>query len=298
MNSIDDANAYVTLPGTYSLPYSYYFTNLHENYCENYLGSCGYIALQITLGYFNNFGGQGGLIPDEYIEKEQVYSEIPSEWTESAGSNYDFHYKLLSIGSQLGYSSAISMSQLKNIHKEYSEEYAPSFTYVSESSMSSALKLQIITYLYQNFVVILGISGMDSDVLPNESIRHAVTAYGYTDNGNAYRVHFGEKTLDLTDVIIKNYTVESLFAVKYTSNHQHSENYYYVEPEVITYMCPCGEYTYHYHDWEYTNLTSSTHTKVCKDCGATIENEAHTFIGPVTFRSCTECGYLSRPGVN
>lgn len=236
-----DTNSINSLPSSYDLPYSYYFTNLHENYADNYLGSCGYIALQITLGYFNNFGGQGGLIPDEYIEKEQVYSEVPSQWTESAGSNYNFHYKLLTIGSQLNYSSAVSMSQLKDIHDEYNDQFASSYNFVSENNILTAfVNLILPSLLYQNYVVILGVSGIDSSVLPGQNIRHAVTAYGYVNGGDGYRVHFGEKELDLTNVVIKDYTIESYFALKYTSSHKNSQNYYYVEPEVITYMCPCG----------------------------------------------------------
>ena len=297
-DSANDTNSINSLPSSYDLPYSYYFTNLHENYADNYLGSCGYIALQITLGYFNNFGGQGGLIPDEYIEKEQVYSEDPSQWTESAGSNYNFHYKLLTIGSQLNYSSAVSMSQLKDIHDEYNDQFASSYNFVSENNILTAfVNLILPSLLYQNYVVILGVSGIDSNVLSGQNIRHAVTAYGYVNGGDGYRVHFGEKELDLTNVVIKDYTIESYFALKYTSSHKHSQNYYYVEPEVITYMCPCGEYSYHYHDWEYTNLTSSSHTKVCKECNATIENEAHTFIGPGIFKTCSECGYSKLPSV-
>lgn len=300
-DSANDTNSINSRPDSYDLPYSYYFANLHENYANNYFGSCGYIALQITLGYFNNFGGQGGLIPDEYIEKEQVYSEDPSQWTESAGTNFDFQYDLIQIGKSLNYDYAITMTELEKIHEEYAELYASSYNYSSASALFDEMLLGkndlLTAYLYLGCVVVLGIKGIDFDVTNNYISGHAVTAYGYVNKGEGYRVHFGEKQLDLTNVVIKEYTIDSFFALKYTSSHKHSQNYYYVEPEVITYMCPCGEYSYRYHDWEYTNLTSSSHTKVCKECNATIENEAHTFIGPGIFKTCSECGYSKLPSV-
>lgn len=134
-DSANDTNSINSRPDSYDLPYSYYFANLHENYANNYFGSCGYIALQITLGYFNNFGGQGGLIPDEYIEKEQVYSEDPSQWTESAGTNFDFQYDLIQIGKSLNYDYAITMTELEKIHEEYVELYASSYNYSSASAL-------------------------------------------------------------------------------------------------------------------------------------------------------------------
>lgn len=294
----EEISTYASVPSNYDIPHPYYFKNLHENIPINFEGSCSYIALEMALGYFENFGGQAGLIPEEYIVKEQVYSENMSEWEESSGTNYAFHYDMLQIGKEMNIPATINFNELKKVHEAYSKQIASSYNYSSavgglKSAGTGTATLSTLTnYLRNNYVLILGIQGTDPDI-SDASLSHAVAAYGYVDNGQGMRVHFGDKMEpSLSDVIIRKYTIANYYAIKYTSPHKHSKNYYYVEPDVITYMCPCGEYFYHEHDWKWEILSDQKHRMTCKECGETRE-EDHKITGGIAIKIC-KCGYMIR----
>ena len=295
----EEISTYASVPSNYDIPHPYYFKNLHENIPINFEGSCSYIALEMALGYFENFGGQAGLIPEEYIVKEQVYSENMSEWEESSGTNYAFHYDMLQIGKEMNIPATINFNELKKVHEAYSKQIASSYNYSSavgglkSAGTGTATLSTLINYLINKYVLVLGIIGSDPDIVSGDYIQHAVVAYGYVDNGQGMRVHFGEKTEpSLSDVIIRKYTIANYYAIKYTSPHKHSKNYYYVEPDVITYMCPCGEYFYHEHDWKWEILSDQKHRMTCKECGETRE-EDHKITGGIAIKIC-KCGYMIR----
>lgn len=295
----EEISTYASVPSNYDIPHPYYFKNLHENFAENLGGECTFISLEIALSYFENFGGQAGLIPEEYIVKEQVYSEKTSEWEESAGTNFSFHYDILEISESLNLpSSSLTLPQLKKVHEAYSNQIANTYNYTNavggmQSAGTGTATLSTLTnYLYNNYVLILGIQGIDTSIYPS-FMKHAVVAYGYVDSGKGIRIHFGEKEeANYTDVIIRKYTIANYYAIKYTSPHKHSKNYYYVEPDVITYMCPCGEYFYHEHDWKWEILSDQKHRMTCKECGETRE-EDHKITGGIAIKIC-KCGYMIR----
>ena len=283
------------LPKEYNLVDDYYFHNLHSNYCDNYLGSCGYIAIQMLLGYFNFIKGQGGIVPNEYIfDGENLTSDNYKECTDSPGSKFDFHQHLLDIGESLGCAQGgIDMNELDKIFKAYMNEHKD---YKAETLKREGVgdvfwKTYFALYMTALDVpAIVHITGYDKDISVDHDVSHAAICYGYVDSLNGIRLHIGERSLDMTDVISRSYVVQSFYMANFTSAHKHAYGYIWDTKEECNKYCVCGDTITHQHNLTYEKVDVYQHKVICLDCGKEYLEDHHYVQMNKTVFICNYCG--------
>ncbi len=284
-------------PEAADISQAFYFRNLHSNYCYNYLGSCGYISMQIILGFNNFCKGQGGLIPKEYvINSTQMTSSNIEECTDSPGSEYNFHYHLLEIGESLGINQGgINMTELDKIFKEYMKQNSK-FTAELDTYYHSNLLWNIIlrqVLANRDYPVIVHITGDDPDISPNRNVSHAAICYGYVDNGAGYRLHLADRASDITDVITKKYVINSFYCAYFTTSHKHAYGYIWDTLTATNKYCACGQNSPHYHTMNYEKVDKLQHIATCEECGNVYYTEHNYRKMQERIYLCFECGQSS-----
>lgn len=273
-----------------------YFYNLID-YHTNVSGSCGYIAIQMLLSFYNHYWNDD-IISEQYettaTSDYELNSKVP-------GTTDAFHDLLVQLGAQLGYELALpNCDSFKQIADLYLQTYQPtvadrwltflSYHYNKEEvypgtneTYSTFYARQIKQLVESNIPVVVIIDDYDNDV----RIQHACIAYGYDENSQkllfntGWKIYHDANTLESEDDCIVGY-----FSITPKNiNHLHSYNFKMNNVNVCSCTLPDHAHKYTYR----SNNNSEAHTRTCF-CGYS-DIEAHRFIATTTKFICRECGY-------
>ncbi len=265
-------------------PHSYmtnYFYNLND-YAQNTSGTCGYIALQMLLSFYNHYWNDN-IIPEAF---ETTSTLNYSNNSASPGTIDDFHTLLLSIGHSLGYSDALNADTgfsdvITAYFNNYSSDSIKNWTISSfyNHYPENPYPNTNITYsqYYANNIKRLVKSGIPTivyihEIVDGEELTHACIAFDYDDTLGRLIFKTGWhsnhiSTLEREDNCIIGYC--SLLNIY--SPHIHSTNYTYNEEPCCSCQLPDHEHTF-----TYTSNGTSGHTCTCY-CGNS-EHQEHSFV--------------------
>jgi hypothetical protein len=159
------------------IPRKYYYHNLRK-YGLNEGETCGYIAIQMILSYYDTFLNDD-IIPDKYDNPTIIpnASYQTNALTQSPGSLDAFHQLLRSVGSSLNIGNGTTVLNQVNILKKYldNSSFAGKYTAKYTAGSGTSLINSIKAIINEGRPVILNyhVSGNDY---------HASVAYGYTSN--------------------------------------------------------------------------------------------------------------------
>lgn len=296
----DDVNLFTTPSAnlrfdTFAANYFYNLTDYHANVS----GSCGYIALQMLLSFYNHYWNDD-LIAEQYETSATQNYYVNSN---SPGTTNAFHDLLVQLGAQLGHGLSLSsFESIKEILDLYLQTYQSdvvdrwitfqSYNYRKEDiypetneTYSSYYARKIKELVRSNIPVIVVID--DYDNLGN-SVQHACIAYGYDENAKKLLFNTGWKqyhdanTLEREDNCIVGYVT----LLPKNIEHVHSYNFRMDNNNVCSCALPD-----HAHEYTYTsNGNSKTHLRSCF-CGYN-DRENHNFdIITIKKLICGKCGY-------
>lgn len=281
-------------PLTYVVDGYWYFQNLVNLYYPNLEGTCGIIALEMVLGYYDSYKNDNVVIESQdYITFDDETD--PYYFYESPGVNYDFYTTIANINLDLYGRKAINGFESIQTLEVYFSEYNPyniDFDYVySASSSSQANALEVKGCIEEGMPVIVNFYGYYTN---GDYINHAAVAYMYS-NGDIF-VNMGHSN-NMTDVSIADFYIYQILGIEILGNHIHSNNYLSRYNNTNhRYICPCGEYYYDEpHTYSYHVATNkSYHQSRCEVCHSYFPH-SHNFINGV----CVDCGlYLNSDEYN
>lgn len=275
-----------------------YFYNLMD-YHTNDFGSCGYIALQMLLSFYNHYWNDD-LIAENY---ETTATDNYGMDSNSPGTTNAFHDLLVRLGAQLGHDlSLTSVESIKDILDLYLQTYQSSvfsrwltfLTYHyekedlypgSNETYSTFYANQIKLLVQSNIPVIVVIDDYDDKGNPAQ---HACIAYGYDEIAQkllfntGWKLHHDTNTLEREDNCIVGY----ISLTPKNIEHVHSYNFKMNN----SYVCSCT-LPDHTHKYAYaSNNNSTVHTRSCF-CGYS-DTERHVFdVITITKLTCGKCGY-------
>lgn len=272
-------------PLTYVVDGYWYFQNLVNLYYPNLEGTCGIIALEMVLGYYDSYKNDNVVIESQdYITFDDETD--PYYFYESPGVNYDFYTTIANINLDLYGRKAINGFESIETLEVYFSEYNPyniEFDYVySASSSSQANALEVKGCIEEGMPVIVNFYGYYTN---GDYINHAAVAYMYS-NGDIF-VNMGHSN-NMTDVSIADFYIYQILGIEILGNHIHSNNYLSRYNNTHhRYICPCGEYYYDEpHTYSYHVATNkSYHQSRCEVCHSYFPHP-HNFINGL----CTDCG--------
>lgn len=314
------------LPSSKYINNSFYFENLSENIgdndANNYSGSCGYVALEMILSYYDTFLNDN-IISDSYdVEVSKSFSSYNDislvSFPESPGVDNNFHGYFIQFGINNGYSEVNDNSTYANdmdsLMSDYFEFMGLSVTTDETSLIENKINF-CKTAINSNYPVLVSIRGTDTAIDPRD-LSHAVVAYGYDETG--IYVHFGWRNSPLVNVNINNYTIAHSVYFIVNESHVCSDNYEWSANGCTGTFCPCGIKTCNHETLNYEYRTSSDHIVSCNACNysyieehddlayesitsthhkvscLTCEDyyyELHDYVVEGDIQTCTECGH-------
>ena len=272
-------------PLTYVVDGYWYFQNLKNNYHPNVEGTCGIIAIEMVLGYYDSYKN------DNVIIESQDYNTYDDEtdpyyFYDSPGMGYAFYETIANINLDLYGRKAINGFESIQTLEVYFSDYNPyniDFDYVySASSSSQANALEVKGCIEEGMPVIVNFYGYYTN---GDYINHAAVAYMYS-NGDIF-VNMGHSN-NMTAVSIADFYIYQILGIEILGNHVHSNNYLSRYNNTNhRYICPCGEYYYDEpHTYSYHVATNkSYHQSRCEVCHSYFPHP-HNFINGL----CTDCG--------
>lgn len=273
-----------------------YFYNL-LNYKNNNNNSCGYIAIQMLLSFYNYYWNND-LIQDQYKTKAtQNYSTNSL----SPGTIDSFYDKIVEIGSALGYGLELpSVNSINEIISKYLEitfgddadrwfvfgyyNYNKTATHPDTNLTNSAyFASEIRKLVLNNTPVIIIIDDYDDQGRPAQ---HACIAYGYDSNSQRLLLNTGwglyhdTSTLEREDDCIVGY----ISLLPKNIAHTHSSNFM----KDGEYVCSC-KLSDHSHKYTYSSVDTINHNCLCF-CEYTC-SQKHSFRETPRKYICTYCGF-------
>lgn len=217
---------------------AFYFENLNHFHGNNTKGTCGIVAIQILLGYYDTFFNDH-IIPENYDSAIGGYKNDIVSFTQSPGSGQAFHDNLISFAAEKGITNngiSMDIGQERDLTVQYLESQGIDFDYKWiegnwSDTTSNAAANHIREAINRGNPVFLGAAG------------HATVAYAYDSNyiyvhsgwGDVRRTPWSTVSTNFFDFWGGPHTVE----VQYIkSAHYHSDNYFSFTLE--KYLCPCG----------------------------------------------------------
>lgn len=284
---------------------SYYFYNLDENFGNNLVGSCGYVAMAMLLSYYDTYWDDN-MIEDRFDENENLINYNLSNTTSSPGIKKD--NPTVTYPNVDYYSELIRLSnEINNCFHPYLICYAETtLNYYKEKNTYPCMMLAndfiplLSKYLYENRnysqsdIIIESFSEgdiLDDFVIPRVKVGipvvlymlstdgfHYVIAYDYNEDLDAVYCHFGwheyfedGKICYFNHIRLSSasnyFSYWSAFALDINTTHNCSNNYLDITSEET--YCPCyfNLHPSHTHSYvSYTNFNKLKHSGLCY-CG-------------------------------
>lgn len=275
-----------------------YFYGL-QDYAYNSTGTCGYVAIQIMLSYFNHCWNDD-IIPENF---ETSATENYTTGVRTPGTTNAFHDLLLSIGTNAGYSSALTadtgfVTVINNYLNTYSADSAtnwfvssfyhhnPLDYYPNSNFTYSQYYANNIRQLVENDVpVIVYIH----ETVNGETLSHAAVAFDFISQNERLVFKTGWHNADISTLEREDNCIVGYVALlNAKSKHKHSYNFMFNNSQT----CACG-LPDHTHKITYTSKGVSSHLCSCH-CGYE-EHKSHRFVVKNNrFYTCLDCGF-SKP---
>lgn len=292
---------------------TYYFNSLNFNYGLNEIGSCGYIALQMLLSYYDTYWDDT-IILDSYDKNEIVSSLNLADITESPGtvseasflaghSSYTnqeyyrlildeymsfFHFYLINIATTHFHYCDFS-EDVEYPCASYSDEIFDVLSYYLYECRGFAQAEVEIKYeddpeKVRDFVIDNVLNGTPVWVSASSSLpdvkNHALVVYDYNESDDELLAHMGNRVMyEYNEHMILNTTyydqLNAAIALDFDTNHVCSNNYQYGDEELESY-CSCyfGIHPEHEHTYEsFRNINKLSHYGYCH-CGHQ-QSQAH-----------------------
>ncbi|MCR5333236.1 MAG: C10 family peptidase [Bacilli bacterium] len=268
MNSLEN-NDTLYLTNRFS---THYFYKLDTNIGKNAKGSCGYVAVGMLLSYWDTYwddsiieerfdkvestNDNSSIIDLEQTDSPGITQEPSNIWLNVSDAAYAqnvidyaetyFQFKLMKIGRNyythdlydygMGYSKYISL--FNGYLYDYMGFY---YSDVEVEYTNSNVRNATIQYIQSGIPVKLSIANNNGD-------GHAVVAYDYDEDDDKIYCNFGWGA-NSTHVALEDTEFEickNVFALKFKNNHQHSNNYLYLDSNQNThFLCSCSSVLHH-----------------------------------------------------
>nr|MCR5786856.1 hypothetical protein [Acholeplasmatales bacterium] len=216
---------------------SFYFEKLGHMHGLNTDGTCGVVAIQIMLGYYDTFSNDN-IIDEKYDHISKSTANNIYDFTYSPGSQNDFHNELIRFASSKNISDngvGMNVNQCKDITREYLNNRNIKYDckWIEGNWHDSTHNVacnHIREAIDANRPIFVGGAG------------HATVAYAY-DSKYVY-VHSGWGDVRRTPWETYNNDFWDFFAGTFTIDivsifeQYHSDNYY--STTLHNYLCPCG----------------------------------------------------------
>lgn len=259
-----------------------YFEKLDTNHhAENNGNSCGPVATEILLAYYDTFLNDN-IIEEKYENNVMGYFESIDEFYSSPGvdnySDREFHDYLYNFSDGHSKDEGFSNKELNKMLKKYLDNYnfKYSLNYSLEDNLSALTETKAIKIIKKTID--------EGRPLIASTYYHFMVAYAYNDDyvylhsGWGYVVRMKWKFFK-SELVYNNwynpFSLEVLCAgaldVKFNVNHVHSDNYY--SKTLGTAICYCGEK--HNHNETIKSLDTTSHLSECS-CGL-YQKESHHF---------------------
>lgn len=196
----------------------YYFENLNDNFANNKMGTCGYVALEILLNYYDLFFNDD-IIQEKYEIHSSSYSTSPGGYNDYLSTynvnftineylqyiqtikNKSLHAKLIDIGiNELNYSLNINYYQFIPLLVNYfqnvlNKDFYDYFTVYSINDESAVVENWIINQIGNGYIVLTGIAdyqyGEHGQVIEGPGGSHTLIAYEYDSYDDCIYMNYG-----------------------------------------------------------------------------------------------------------
>ena len=236
-----------------------YYSNLTQNFSENVMSSCGYVALGMLLSYYDSFLSDD-IIPEQYdiasvgsgtdmMERRNSPGVLNEESGFSENSSFSDYIdylktikdrslqaKLVSISDELNYLTKYDdlqtqMNDCKDILNHYLTEvchyteatdYTIDLVVVGKDIKRSAISYYVSNQIKEGYPVLVG-----ANSTTNKNSGHAFICYDYDDTSGKIYAHpgwHGKATHQtLNEIGYTDYT--SALILKFNIPHTHNNNY-------------------------------------------------------------------------
>lgn len=206
-------------------------------------GTCGIVAIQILLGYYDTFSNDH-IIEENYDIVSENYTDKINLFSQSPSTNNDFHNELIRFAKEKNISEnsiGMNISQEKDLIVEYLKSRNIDFTYKwVEGNWSDDINNSCLNHIKEAI-------NNDRPIFVG-ACKHATVAYAYDDD--FVYVHSGWgmilktpwSTFNTNIVSFEN-NPHSVDITKINTEHWHSDNYF--SSMLDQYICPCDYHTDH-----------------------------------------------------
>ncbi len=280
------------LPASAEVPYSYYLSNLTDNFGSNIKdttleGSCSYVANEILLSYYDTVKNDNIIAESYDVTEEETFTSYDSincsVFSESPGINDVFHEDFIEYGTEFDSSidtpNSINMEDTAQMLTQYFYErigITISTHPISNQTNKVALCKEGIA---SGCPVLISIATSDGN--------HRVVGYKYTSNG--IFVNYGHKSKPFP-VNINSYTINNALYITFNANHVCSNNYAWSYNSCSGTVCPCGLKTCNHALRTTSQHNPLYHKLTCAACNNQLLQE-HTFTTSGGMKTCTKCSY-------
>lgn len=217
---------------------AFYFENLRGRHGKNINGTCGVVASQVLLGYYDSFLNDN-IIPEEFDETATFRNDITASDVQSPGSGENFHQHLIKYLGNIGITNkgiGMNIYEEKDLICKYLRSRGLDFheRWIEGNwgdACSNKASDTIRETIENNRPIFVGARG------------HATIAYGCDNNyiyvydgwGNVKRTPWSTTNTSMFNTNQNPHTVD---ISGWTSKHSHSDNYYSTLTNM--YHCTCG----------------------------------------------------------
>ena len=310
-----------------------YFYHLRQNFADNEVGSCSYVAAAMLLSYYDTYWNDD-IIYDHYDANNDSFIEEPLENVSvSPGikmedyddfktelglssidvNNYDtivtnyygdyFHLYLIKLARDNGIYNALDCYSLfpggvKNLLEYYLTDKRGFTDYTvnfEHITGFSDVRSYAIEKVKQGIPVFVSTTNIDLEA-------HSFIIYDYDEINDELYCHMGWHRSGSYHVAFSTlpYTLfEGAVTIEFTGDHVHSNNY--VASDGTSY-CSCyfSCHPEHEHIYESVNNTYHTYSCQCEPQGAQIEHDMYLSMSVGTNQhgyKCCDCGYIDEDTV-
>ncbi len=279
----------------------FYFRNLDVNFGSNtgklFTGSCGYVALEMVLSYYDNIRNDNVISENFDIGSYHTFTDLDSihigSYTSSPGVDNNFHSYLINLGKGLALTEQNENSISINGMSTLMNYYFNNIIGLRHTGYGTGLFTNVPDFcrsaIAYDSPVIIQIKGIDATV-DNRELNHAVVGYEYDSNG--IYVHFGWKSTyrDYTHICISNYTLADAYYFNINAeNHVCSNNYIFNLNGCTGNVCACSSIICNHEVKSFVNISYDSHKANCSGCGKETFL-SHNYLISGNNKICSDCG--------